>query len=65
MKIEDKLNGRHKNFLKYCSDAGKIFIRELTDEDFIAYRAEYFISREEIAELKNFLYAEDFESQKK
>lgn len=61
MSIEDKLNGRHENFLKYCADAGKKFVHELNDEDFIAYRAEYSVSREEVAELKKLLYAEENE----
>lgn len=59
MKIKDKLNWLHEDFLKYCADAGKIFIHELTEEDFIAYRAEYSVSRDEIADLKKILYSED------
>lgn len=59
MLIEDKLNGRYKNFLTYCQDAGKKFVHELRDEDFIAYRAEYSVSREEVDELKNFLSLKD------
>lgn len=59
MKIKDKINWLHEDFLKYCADAGKIFIHELTEEDFIAYRAEYSVSRDEIADLKKILYSED------
>ncbi|MBR5913417.1 MAG: hypothetical protein IKZ58_03500 [Selenomonadaceae bacterium] len=62
MSIEDKLNKRHKNFLKYCADAGKNFVHELSDEDFIAYRVEYSVSHEEIADLKEILYVKSEES---
>lgn len=50
--IETKLSGRYKNFLEYCADSEKIFIDELSETDFIAYRAKYAVSREEIEILK-------------
>ena len=45
--IEKKLLG-YEDFLKYCEESGKKFIDELDKEDFIAYRAEYSVSRERI-----------------
>ncbi|MCR5833605.1 MAG: hypothetical protein K6G55_03040 [Selenomonadaceae bacterium] len=53
--IEEKLFGRHKNFLMYCKESGKTFVEELDKEDFIAYRSEYSATREQIAELKKLL----------
>lgn len=53
--IEEKLSGQYKNFLKYCQEAGKRFVNELNREDFIAYRAEYSVPREEIKQIKNLL----------
>ena len=55
MLIEDKLRGEYPDFLKYCKDAGKKFVHELRDEDFIAYRTKYSVSRDKITELKIFL----------
>ena len=60
MLIKDKLRGQFPNFLEYCADAGKKFVHELRDEDFIAYRAEYFVSCEEVDALKNFLASVKF-----
>lgn len=53
--IETKLQGRYKNFLEYCADSGKIFIDELSEPDFIAYRAKYAASREEAELLRNLI----------
>lgn len=58
--IEKKLLG-YEDFLKYCEESGKKFIDELDKEDFIAYRAEYSVSREQVEKIKNLL---DFQEQK-
>lgn len=50
--IEEKLFG-HEKFLRYCKESGKKFVAELDREDFIAYRAEYSLPREQIEQLKN------------
>ena len=49
--IEEKLFG-HENFLRYCKESDKKFVEELDREDFIAYRAEYSVPREQIEQLK-------------
>lgn len=59
--IEEKLRRQYENFLKYCKEAGKRFVDELDKEDFIAYRSEYSVAREQIAELKKLL---DFQEQR-
>ena len=53
--IADKLNARHEDFLRYCSEAGKKFVDELDEEDFIAYRTEYSVAREDVERLKMLL----------
>ena len=53
--IEIKLQGRYKNFLEYCADSEKIFVDELSESDFIAYRAKYAATREEIEILKTLI----------
>lgn len=53
--IETKLQDHYKSFLDYCNGADKFFIDELSEIDFIAYRAKYSISREEVEKIKNFL----------
>ena len=53
--IADKLNARHEDFLRYCSEAGKNFVDELDEEDFIAYRTEYSVAREDVERLKMLL----------
>ena len=58
--IEKKLLG-YEDFLKYCEESGKKFIDELDKEDFIAYRAEYSVSREQVEKIKNLL---DFQEHK-
>ena len=58
--IEKKLLG-YEDFLKYCEESGKKFIDELDREDFIAYRAEYSVSREQVEKIKNLL---DFQEHK-
>lgn len=52
--IEEKLFG-YENFLMYCRESGKKFVEELDNEDFIAYRVEYSVTREEIEQLKSML----------
>lgn len=55
--IKEILNGNYEKFFCYCLDADKRFADELKPEDFVAYRAEYSVSREEIEEIKNLIYA--------
>ena len=52
--IEEKLFG-YENFRRYCKESGKKFVSELDREDFIAYRAEYSVPREQIEQIKNLL----------
>ena len=54
-KIEEKLLGRHRNFLSYCKESGKKFVSELDREDFIAYRVEYSLTREQVERIKKLL----------
>lgn len=58
--IEEKLFG-YPDFIRYCEESGKKFIDELDKEDFIAYRAEYSVSREQVEKIKNLL---DFQEHK-
>ena len=59
--IEEKLFGQHESFLRYCQEAGKKVVDELDREDFIAYRAEYSVPREQVEQIKKLL---DFQEQK-
>ena len=63
--IAEKLNGQHENFLKYCKAADKNFVEELTDEDFIEYRTEYFLPRSEVEQIKTLLDFQDERTPKK
>ena len=63
--IAEKLNGQHENFLKYCQAADKNFVEDLTDEDFIEYRTEYFLPRSEVEQLKTLLDFQDSKTPKK
>ena len=58
--IEEKLLG-YKDFLRYCKESGKRFVNELDREDFIAYRAEYSVPREQVEQIKALL---NFQEQK-
>ena len=57
--IEEKLSGQHKSFLNYCQEAGKKVVDELDREDFIAYRSEYAVSREQVEQIKTLLNFQD------
>ncbi|MBR7025510.1 MAG: hypothetical protein IKI08_05825 [Selenomonadaceae bacterium] len=59
--IKEKLSEQHESFLKYCQEAGKKFVDELDREDFIAYRSEYAVSREQVEHIKILL---NFQEQK-
>ncbi len=52
--IEEKLFG-YPDFLRYCKESGKRFVNELDREDFIAYRAEYSVPREQVEQIKTLL----------
>ena len=58
--IEEKLFG-YPDFIRYCKESGKRFVEELDREDFIAYRAEYSVSRERVDQIKSLL---NFQEQK-
>ena len=58
--IEEKLFV-YEDFLRYCKESGKRFVNELDREDFIAYRAEYSVPREQVEQIKKLL---DFQEQK-
>ena len=49
--IEGKLFGQHEDFLRYCKEAGKKFVGEPDREDFIAYRTEYSVTREQVEQI--------------
>ena len=57
--IEEKLLESHENFLEYCRETGKRFVGELSEEDFVAYGAKYFVSRAELVQLKILLGVKD------
>ena len=52
--IEEKLFV-YEDFLRYCKESGKRFVNELDREDFIAYRAEYSVPREQVEQIKALL----------
>ena len=52
--IKEKLLG-YEDFLSYCKESGKRFVDELDREDFIAYRAEYSVSHEQVEQIKKLL----------
>lgn len=58
--IEEKLFV-YEDFLRYCKESGKRFVNELDREDFIAYRAEYSVPREQVEQIKALL---NFQEQK-
>ena len=57
--IEEKLLESHEKFLEYCRETGKRFVGELSEEDFVAYGAKYFVSRAELMQLKILLGVKD------
>ncbi|MBQ7705975.1 MAG: hypothetical protein IJT73_11235 [Selenomonadaceae bacterium] len=59
--ITTKFKDKYQTFLEYCTDAGKIFVDELSEADFIAYRAKYFASREEIENIKKIVASKSAE----
>ena len=63
--IKEKLSEQHESFLKYCQEAGKKFVDELDREDFIAYRSEYAVSREQVEHIKILLNFQEQESVEK
>ena len=63
--IEAKLLGQYKDFLNYCNESGKKFVDELDSEDFIAYRTEYSVPREQVEQLKNLLNFQEHTSTEK
>ena len=54
-KIEDALTTEYADFLRYCEQSGKVFITELTNLDFVAFRSLTGTSRETISRIKHLL----------
>ena len=59
--IKEKLFG-YEDFLRYCKEASKRFVNELDREDFIAYRAEYSVPREQVEQIKALLNLQEQKS---
>ena len=58
-KIEDALGTEYADFLRYCDQSGKVFITELTNLDFVAFRSLTGASRETISSIRTLLDAYD------
>ena len=54
-KIEDALTTEYADFLRYCEQSGKVFITELTNLDFVAFRSLTGTSRETISRIRHLL----------
>ena len=52
VKIKDVITTEYGDFLSYCETSGKVFIEELTNVDFIAFRTISGQSREYIQTIK-------------
>lgn len=55
IKIEDILTTEYSDFLEFCSAAGKTFVSELTNVDYIAFRSGYGQSKNRVNEIKDIL----------
>ena len=53
--VSDIITTQYSDFLSYCEEAGKVFVSDLTNVDFVAFRSRYGRSREYVAELKKLL----------
>ena len=53
--IRDILEGQYPSFLTYCEEVGKVFVHELDMSDYIAYRMEYGVGREEANDIKSYI----------
>lgn len=58
-KIEDALATEYADFLKYCETSGKVFISDLSNLDFVAFRSLTGTSRDKIAEIRRALDSYD------
>ena len=55
IKITDLISTEYSDFLDYCSAAGKTFVSELTNVDFVAFRASSGRSRDYIKAIREML----------
>jgi len=55
IRIADILKNEYSNFLEFCLNADKKYRFELVGADFVAFRSQYGISREQIAQLRRLI----------
>ncbi len=56
MRISDIITSEYSDFLSYCSSSGKLFVSDLTNVDFVAFRTMSGQTREYIKTIKTMLY---------
>lgn len=59
IRIADILQSKYSDFLKFCLNADKRYRSELVGADYVAFRSQYGISREEVAQLRKFIESYD------
>ena len=59
IRIADILQSEYRDFLEFCLNADKKFRCELVGADYVAFRAQYGISREQIAQLRRLIEFHD------
>ena len=52
MRICDILKNEYSEFLEYCAMAGKEIVGDITSTDYIAYRTQFGVSRDDVAALR-------------
>ena len=55
IKIADVIPSEYSSFLLFCSESGKVFISELTNIDFVAFRTTYGLSRESVDAIRQMI----------
>lgn len=59
IRIRDALKMKHPDFTDFCVSLDKIYIAELTTSDFVAFRTQYNVTREYVAQIRKEL--DDYE----
>ena len=57
IRITDVITTQYADFLSYCADAGREYLSDLSEVDYVAFRSRYGRSREYVAEIKALIAA--------
>ena len=55
VRLSDVFQSNYSDFLEFCSEAGKTYLSELTNVDFVAYRTSRGLSRSQINQIKDYI----------